>query len=91
MIPDLDLDAIIRLAWSQLWQVTLVALVLGGAARWLGRSRPRLAYTLGMLIVIKALVPPVMSSPTGVLVHPAEACAGLEKSEHAGSTWSCVQ
>src|SRR6476660_5839838 len=24
-------------------------------------------------------------------VHPAEACAGLEKSGHADSTWSCVQ
>jgi len=60
------LDRLILLAWSQLWQVTLVALVAGGAARLLGRHRPRLAYALWMLVVIKALVPPVISSPAGV-------------------------
>ena len=36
------------------------------AARLAGRHRPRLAYTLWMLVLLKALVPPVMSSPTGV-------------------------
>ncbi len=60
------LDRLILMAWSQLWQVTLVALVAGGAARLLGRHRPRLAYALWMLVVIKALVPPVISNPAGV-------------------------
>src|ERR1035438_10065196 len=34
---------------------------------------------------------PALSDGRGsLLVHPAEARAGLEKSEHADSTWSCV-
>jgi beta-lactamase regulating signal transducer with metallopeptidase domain len=61
-----DLDTIMGLAWSQFWQVTLVAVALGAIARLLGRNLPRFAYALWMLVVIKAIVPPVVSSPTGV-------------------------
>ena len=61
-----DRDALWLLAWNQLWQVTLAAVVLGSAARILGRKRPHLAYTLWMLVLVKALVPPVVSSRTGV-------------------------
>ena len=75
MTTSLDLDAVIPLAWAQFWQVTLAALVLGGAAWLIRRRRPRLAYTLWMLVLFKALVPPVVSSPTGVfswaMVSPA--------------------
>jgi beta-lactamase regulating signal transducer with metallopeptidase domain len=63
---SLDRDALFLLAWTQLWQVTLVAVVLGMVARRLGRRRPHLAYTLWMLILLKALVPPVWSCPTGI-------------------------
>jgi hypothetical protein len=66
MTTHLDPGEIVSLAWAQLWQVTLAALVLGGAAWLTGRRRPRLAYTLWMLVLFKALVPPVVSSPTGV-------------------------
>jgi hypothetical protein len=60
------LDDLARLAWAQLWQVTAVALVIGAVARSCCRDRPRLAYALWMLIIVKSIVPPVWSSPTGL-------------------------
>src|SRR5262245_54823704 len=53
-------------AWAQLWQVTLVAIVLGAIARWGCRRRPHLAYLLWMLVIAKALTPPIVASPAGV-------------------------
>jgi beta-lactamase regulating signal transducer with metallopeptidase domain len=61
-----DLDEIARLAWVQLWQVTVVALLIGAVVRLCARNRPRLAYALWMLVVVKSIVPPVWSSPTGL-------------------------
>ena len=54
------------IVWAQVWQVTLVALVLGLAARFGCRRRPHLAYLLWMLVVLKALTPPLVASPTGL-------------------------
>src|ERR1051325_11150246 len=59
----LDLAALVR---AQLWQVTIVALVLGMVARFACRRWPHLAYLLWMLVVIKALTPPMVASPTGL-------------------------
>ena len=61
-----DLDELARLAWVQLWQVTVVALLIGTVVRLCCRDRPRLAYALWMLVVVKSIVPPVWSSPTGL-------------------------
>lgn len=63
---NLDHGPLVSLAWTQLWQVTLAAALLGTAAALLGRKRPQLAYTLLMLVLFKALVPPILGSPTGV-------------------------
>ncbi|MHC5539109.1 hypothetical protein ACYOEI_12895, partial [Singulisphaera rosea] len=60
-----DLDALARLAWVQVWQVTVVAILIGAVVRLWCREQPRLAYVLWMLIVVKSIVPPVWSSPTG--------------------------
>ncbi|AGA30593.1 M56 family metallopeptidase [Singulisphaera acidiphila] len=60
------LDDFARLVWAQLWQVTVVALVIGAAVRLCCRERPRLAYALWMLVIVKAIVPPVWASPTGL-------------------------
>jgi beta-lactamase regulating signal transducer with metallopeptidase domain len=54
------------LAWSQLGQVTVLALVVGALVRVGCRRRPHLAYLLWMLVVVKCLTPPVWSSPTGL-------------------------
>ena len=61
-----DLDGLARLAWVQLWQVTMVALVIGMVVRLCCRDRPSLAYALWMLVVVKSIVPPIWSSPTGL-------------------------
>jgi beta-lactamase regulating signal transducer with metallopeptidase domain len=60
------LDGLARLAWAQLWQVTAVALAVGALVRCCCRDRPRLAYALWMLVVVKSVVPPVWSSPMGL-------------------------
>lgn len=61
-----DVEGLARLAWGQLWQVTIVALVIGAVVRLCCRARPRVAYALWMLVVVKSIVPPVWSSPTGL-------------------------
>jgi uncharacterized protein (TIGR03067 family) len=61
-----DLDGLARLAWVQVWQVTVVALLMGAVVRFCCRERPRIAYALWMLVVVKSIVPPVWSSPTSL-------------------------
>jgi uncharacterized protein (TIGR03067 family) len=63
---QLDTDALAALAWSQLWQVTAVIVLVAVLARLARGSFPHLAYGLWMLAVIKCLTPPLWSSPTGV-------------------------
>ena len=60
------LDRLLDLAWLQLWQVSLVALIVMALVRAFGRQRPHLAYLLWMLVIVKCLTPPLWSSPTGV-------------------------
>ena len=77
-----DFDELVRLAWAQLWQVTVVALGIGALVRLCCRDRPRLAYALWMLVVVKSIVPPFWSSPTGLfswaLAGRATARAGFD-------------
>jgi beta-lactamase regulating signal transducer with metallopeptidase domain/tetratricopeptide (TPR) repeat protein len=54
------------LFWSQIWQVTALAAVVGIVTRLVCRRRPHLAYALWMLVVLKCLTPPLWSSPTGL-------------------------
>ena len=61
-LPTSDLAA---LAWSQIWQVTALAIVVGIVTRLACRRRPHLAYVLWMLVLLKCLTPPLWSSPTG--------------------------
>ena len=61
-----DLDGLACLACVQLWQVTAVVLVIWALVRLCCRNRPRMAYALWMLVVVKSIVPPVWSSPTGL-------------------------
>jgi bla regulator protein BlaR1 len=52
--------------WSQLWQVTLLIVVVALLARMFCRNKPHLVYLLWMLVVLKCLTPPLWSSPTGL-------------------------
>ena len=59
-----DLNHWLDLGWTQTWQLTLLAVTVGLVVRFACRNRPHLAYLLWMLVIVKALTPPVMSSPT---------------------------
>lgn len=57
---------LVDMAWTQLWQVTLVAAAVGLIARLACRMRPHLAHLLWILVLVKCLTPPLCHSPTGV-------------------------
>jgi beta-lactamase regulating signal transducer with metallopeptidase domain/Leucine-rich repeat (LRR) protein len=59
-------DEFIQLAWTQLWQVTLVIVVVAVVVQLAARRRPHLAYLLWSVVLLKCLTPPVVSSPTGL-------------------------
>jgi beta-lactamase regulating signal transducer with metallopeptidase domain len=54
------------LIWLQVWQVTLLVVVVGFVAVTTLRRRPHVAYLLWALLFVKCLMPPLWSSPTGV-------------------------
>ncbi len=58
-------DAVIELAWTQIWQVAAVAVLVAVVTAICCRRRPHLAYLLWMLVLVKAVTPPLWSSPTG--------------------------
>jgi beta-lactamase regulating signal transducer with metallopeptidase domain/thiol-disulfide isomerase/thioredoxin/protocatechuate 3,4-dioxygenase beta subunit len=74
-------EAIVRLAWIQLWQVTLLAGLVALLVRLGCRNRPHLAYVLWLVVLVKCLTPPVWSSPTSVFswaqAEPLAAVASL--------------
>lgn len=51
----------------QCWQISAVAVVVGLVTRLIRRRRPHLAYALWLLVLVKAVVPPVWGSPTSLL------------------------
>ncbi len=59
-------EAIVQLAWTQLWQVTLVAMIVAIVVRLACRRRPHLAYVLWLVVLVKCLTPPLWSSPTSL-------------------------
>ena len=72
-----DFDDLARAAWSQMWQVTIVVLIIGAIARVCCRNRPRLAYALWMLVVIKAIVPPYWRLDSTTLIESANAAVRM--------------
>jgi len=61
---NLSTDKLIGLAWSQIWQVTVLLAIVAVATRLVCRRRPHLAYVLWMLVILKCLTRPLWSSPT---------------------------
>lgn len=53
------------LFWLQLWQVTFVAIIVWAVTKWLTRDRAHISHLLWTIVLIKCLIPPVWSSPTG--------------------------
>lgn len=54
------------LAWAQIWQVTLLVLLVWALVRAFGRNRPHLASVLWLVVLIKCVTPPIVSSRAGV-------------------------
>jgi beta-lactamase regulating signal transducer with metallopeptidase domain len=52
----------IVLLLTQLWQITLLIVIVALTVRLAARNRPHLAHMLWMLVVIKCLTPPIWSS-----------------------------
>ncbi len=59
-------DDLLLLAWSEVWQLTVLIVAVAAASRLVARRRPHLAYALWLLVLLKCLTPPVWSSPTGI-------------------------
>lgn len=55
-----------RMLWAQCWQVTLLILIVGLLSRWLCRNRPHVTHALWVVVLLKALTPPIWSSPSGL-------------------------
>lgn len=62
----LNLAELGGLAWTQLWQVTVVIAAVAIATRWGCRNRPHLAHLLWLVVFVKCWIPPLWSSPTGI-------------------------
>lgn len=52
--------------WRHMWQITLLIPVTVWLVRWTCRQRPHLAHAVLLLCLLKCLVPPLWSSPTGI-------------------------
>lgn len=48
--------------WTQCWQVSLLIAIVAAVNHMWFRERPRWAYSLWLLVIIKCLVPPIWSS-----------------------------
>lgn len=63
---EAQLTSLTGAAWAQCGQVTALALAVWAIVRVAGQSRPHLASVLWLVVLLKCLTPPVLSSPTGV-------------------------
>lgn len=60
------LDSLINLGIAQLWQVTLLVVLVGLVHRLLVDRAPRLTLALWTMVAVKAITPPFVASPLGV-------------------------
>ncbi len=63
---NLNLDGLTNVLWTQLWQITLLIPLAIGIVRFTCRGRSHLAYVILLAVMVKCLVPPLWSSPTGM-------------------------
>ena len=56
----------ILIAMAQLWQVTLLILLVAALNRWLSLRRPHLSHLLWLVVLIKCVTPPLWASSSGV-------------------------
>lgn len=75
---------LLYIAWAQLWQVTLLTLLIALPVHWLGRNRPHLAHALWLVVLAKCLTPPLWSSPGGMFCW-LQPTAGVVRAENAAA------
>ena len=63
---SLDTTSLLQIAWTQFWQITVVALTVALVTRLFCSHRPHFAYLLWILVVLKSVTPPLWSSPAGL-------------------------
>jgi beta-lactamase regulating signal transducer with metallopeptidase domain/ABC-type amino acid transport substrate-binding protein len=68
---------LLALAWSQLWQVTVLVVIVAALVRTVARNRPHLAYVLWLVVLVKCVTPPLFTSTSGVFcwLQPVEQAA----------------
>ncbi len=68
---------LLTLAWSQLWQVTVLVVIVAALVRTVARNRPHLGYVLWLVVLVKCVMPPLFTSASGVFcwLQPVEQAA----------------
>ena len=59
-------NELIELLVGQLWQVTILAVVVGWLTRTVLRNHPEWSYQLWLVVMVKCVTPPIWSSHCGV-------------------------
>ena len=59
-------ESLVQPFFQQLWQVSILVVIVAAIAQVVGRWRPHLAYVLWLLVAVKCITPPLIGSPTGV-------------------------
>ncbi|HLA85326.1 MAG TPA: M56 family metallopeptidase [Thermoguttaceae bacterium] len=76
---SLHFDVLQRLAIVQLWQLTAIIVIAAILTYGFCRRRPHLAYVLWLIVLVKAVTPPVWSSPTGLFSWADAAVVGAAR------------
>ncbi len=63
---NLPSTELVHAAWTQVWQLTLLIAVVALLARVFARNRPHLAHVLWLVVLLKCVTPPLLSSPSGL-------------------------
>ena len=66
LLDSLLLDSLFEMIVAQLWQVTILCVVVGWLSRCLLRRNPVWSYYLWLLVLVKSVTPPVWASRCGV-------------------------
>ena len=69
---------VISLTWAQIWQTSLLILVVALVTRTLFRRSPILCSLIWVVALLKSLVPPIWSSPVGVFSWSQVQVSGVE-------------
>ncbi len=76
----------VAVAWSQLWQVTVLVVAVAMLVRLVARNRPHLAHVLWLVVLLKCITPPWCASPASVFSRAEAWLAGRAPVEAVAPT-----